>query len=145
MGDERTPDGGEIFTSAPAREQLMRVTTDDQPNLIVLTVVGAVDALTAPRLRDALREAFARLAGRLLVVDLTSVEFLGSAGLRTLAAAAREASAHAGYRTMRVVVDHARPVLRPIEIVGLDGVLAMYHDLPAALHDDEIHDDDPTA
>lgn len=114
----------------------MSVVTDEHPTTVVLSVEGSIDALTTPRLREALREAFNRLDGRVLVVDLSTVDFLGSPGLQALSDGAREASQHPGYRTMRVVVDQNRPVLRPIEIVGLDGVLAMYHDLPAALRDD---------
>jgi anti-sigma B factor antagonist len=36
-----------------------------------------------------------------------------------------------------VVVDHSRPVIRPIEIVGLDNVLALYHEVEEALRGDE--------
>jgi anti-sigma B factor antagonist len=89
-----------------------------------------------PRLRDALRSPFDRLDGRVLVVDLTAVRFLGSPGLRALAEGATEAARHRGVEPLRVVVDHNRPVIGPLEIVGLDGVLAPYHDVGAALGDD---------
>jgi anti-sigma B factor antagonist len=135
-GDERTPGGGETVPGRPAREQLLNVTADDRGAVVVLTVDGAVDALTVPRLRDALGRAFDRLDGRILVVDLTAVRFLGSAGLRALAEGATEATRHRGAEPLRVVVDHNRPVIRPLEIVGLDGVLALYHDVGAALGND---------
>jgi anti-sigma B factor antagonist len=124
----------------PSREQLLTVTADDRDAVVVLTVDGAVDravdALTVPRLRDALRSPFDRLDGRVLVVDLTAVRFLGSPGLRALAEGATEAARHRGVEPLRVVVDHNRPVIGPLEIVGLDGVLAPYHDVGAALGDD---------
>jgi anti-sigma B factor antagonist len=135
-GDERTPDGSDAASVRPAGEQLMTVRTRDRGDATVLSVVGAVDALTAPRLREALRAAFAQLDGRMLVVDLASVDFLGSPGLRALSDSAREAVHHHGARTLRVVVDSTRPVIRPIELVGLDGVLALHHDVDAALRDD---------
>jgi anti-sigma B factor antagonist len=47
----------------------------------------------------------------------------------------KQAVHHQGVRPLRIVVDSTRPVIRPIEIVGLDGVLALYHDVDAALHD----------
>jgi anti-sigma B factor antagonist len=134
-GDERTPDGASSASVRPASEQLMTVHAHDRDTAIVVTVDGAVDALTVPRLRTALREAFARLEGRVLVVDLSTVEFLGSPGLRALSDSAGEAVHHAGVRPLRVVVDHTRPVIRPIEIVGLDGVLSLYHDVAEALRD----------
>ncbi|QJY48969.1 anti-sigma factor antagonist [Pseudonocardia broussonetiae] len=113
----------------------MTVAVQDHDATTVVTVVGAVDALTAPRLREALRHAFDELAGRVLVVDLTEVRFLGSPGLRALADSAREAVDHHGLRPLRIIVDHSRPVIRPIEIVGLDGVLDLYQDVEAALRD----------
>lgn len=136
-GDERTPDGsGSAAYVRPASEQLMSAYVRDGDTANVVTVDGAVDALTVPRLRDALHKAFARLDGRVLVVDLSAVTFFGSPGLRALSESATEAALHhRGLRPLRIVVDSSRPVIRPIEIVGLDGVLSLYHDVEAALRD----------
>jgi anti-sigma B factor antagonist len=136
-GDERTSDGGDLAAQRPPREQLMNLRSVDRDATVLLTVEGAVDGLTAPRLRSALADAFARLAGRVLVLDLSEVTFLGSPGLRALFDSASEAARHGGYRPLRVVVDHTRPVIRPIEIVGLDNVLALYHRVDEALRGDE--------
>jgi len=84
-------------------------------------------------MRAAIGAAFDRLTGRMLVLDLTQVRFLGSAGLRTLLDSAAEAVTHRGHEPLRVVVDENRPVVRPIEIVGLDNVLALYHSVSDAL------------
>lgn len=111
----------------------MNVRLVEEDDAVVLVVQGAVDGLTAPRLRAALRDAFARLTDRPLVLDLTAVGFLGSPGLRALADAAQESRLHRGNEPLRVVVDHVRPVIRPIEIVGLDGVLALYFSVADAL------------
>ncbi len=48
----------------------------------VVTVIGEVDALTAPTLANLLTAQLA--TARLLVVDLDGVRFLGSAGLSVL-------------------------------------------------------------
>ncbi|MBW0090271.1 STAS domain-containing protein [Pseudonocardia sp. KRD-184] len=74
----------------------MTVVVQDHDATTVVTLVGAVDALTAPRLREALRHAVDALDGRVLVVDLTAVQFLGPPGLRALADSAREASTTTG-------------------------------------------------
>jgi anti-sigma B factor antagonist len=113
----------------------MSVTADERPDAVVLAVRGEVDGLTAPRLRDAIRAAFPRLDGRVLVVDLTAVDFLGSPGLHALTASAREAAGRGGHRPLRIVVDPTGPVVRPIEQSGLDGVLALYPDVAEALRD----------
>jgi anti-sigma B factor antagonist len=137
--DERTPDGGKHVGERPDREQLMTVRFADQDAAVILTVRGDVDGLTAFRLRTVIVEAFDRLDGRLLVVDLTEVTLLGSAGLRILRESAEEAVHHRGVRPLRIVVDANRPVIRPIEIVGLDQVLALYYSIDHALAGDELH------
>jgi anti-sigma B factor antagonist len=129
--DERTPDGVEDLR--PPVEQLMTVRADDRDDVLILTVEGDVDGLTAPRLTSAVADAFRALAGRPLVLDLTKVKFLGSTGLRTLRDSAHEAVHHQGLQPLRVVVDQARPVIRPIEIVGLDQILALYHTVEDAI------------
>lgn len=95
-------------------------------DVLVVTVRGEVDGLTAPRLRQALDDAYERRGGRILILDLTEVEFLGSPGLRILLDSAHVAARAPDHRPIRVVVDHNRPVVLPIEIVGLDHVLALY-------------------
>jgi anti-sigma B factor antagonist len=132
-GDERTPDGSERAAARPDREQLMNVRTVDRDDGIVLEVDGEVDGLTAPRLREAISAAFDRVDGRPLVLDLSAVRFLGSAGLRMLFDSAAEAVNQRGRQPLRIVVDHTRPVIRPIEIVGLDNVLALYESVGDAL------------
>jgi anti-sigma B factor antagonist len=136
--DERTPDGGEHTAAHPDQEQLMTVRVEDRADILLLTVAGDVDGLTAPRLARAITEAFEVLAGRTLVLDLTHVRFLGSTGLRTLRESAQEAIHHQGLQPLRVVVDQARPVIRPIEIVGLDQILALYHTVDEALAADDL-------
>jgi anti-sigma B factor antagonist len=111
----------------------MTVRTDDRDDVLILTVDGDVDGLTAPRLSRAVSDALRHLAGRPLVLDLTNVKFLGSTGLRTLRDSAQDAMNQEGSLPLRVVVDQARPVIRPIEIVGLDQILALYHTVDEAL------------
>lgn len=111
----------------------MNVRVVEQDVAVVVQVDGAIDGLTAPRLRDALRDAFDRLSGRVLVIDLSSVRFLGSPGLRALFDAASEGVKRGKTAPVRVVVDEKRPVIRPMEVVGLDGVVEMYHSLADAI------------
>jgi anti-sigma B factor antagonist len=105
----------------------MTVRADDREDVLILTVEGDIDGLTAPRLSVAISDAYRALGGRPLVLDLTKVQFMGSTGLRTLRESAQ------GPGPLRVVVDHTRPVIRPIEIVGLDQILALYHTVDDAI------------
>ena len=64
-------------------------------NSIVVEVSGHVDALTAPELSKVLLDQIA--SGRAnLIVNLIGVEFMSSAGLRTLLGAVKEARSHGG-------------------------------------------------
>ncbi len=112
---------------------MMSLDVDGRVDAVVLRVEGELDALTTPRLRAAITAAFAELDGRPLVIDLGRVTFLGSPALSLLLDSAHEAAQHPGHRTLRIVVDHARAVVRPIELMGFDAILTLFHDLPAAL------------
>ena len=94
----------------------------------VLHVVGEIDTLTAPLLR-------AQLDGQipgvpLLVLDLTEVTFLGSAGLAVLVAAKDEAETH-DHRLR--IVPGSRIVVRALEATGLLGIFDIADGVPEAL------------
>ena len=135
--DELTPDGGEHLAARPHLEQLLSIHTEERSDAVVITAKGDIDALTSPRLMRAVADLFDGLGDRLLVLDLTSVRFLGSSGLRTLQNSAVKAVRHHGLRQLRIVVDQTRPVIRPIEIAGLDAFLALYNTVEDALDDDQ--------
>lgn len=114
-------------------DRLMTVSTSERSEGVVVVVTGEVDISTVPRLRVAVQEAVERLGGRPLVVDLTGVEFLGSAGLHVLAETAAEAGHSHAPSPLRVAVRDAGPVMRPIELSGLDSILSLYPSVEAAL------------
>lgn len=84
------------------------------PDARVVHVVGEIDTLTAPVLRGRLTEQVR--AVELVVVDLTEVTFLGSAGLAVLVAAKDEAD-NAAHRLR--IVPGSRIVSRALEATGL--------------------------
>lgn len=121
----------------PADEQLVRIQTGRVAHAareaLVVTVAGEIDAYTVGRLRATVAAEFAQLRdGEVLVIDLTEVTFLSSQGLQALV----EVTLAARQRCtpLPIVVDHTRPVIRPIEVTGLDGVLALFHTVEDALH-----------
>ncbi len=120
----------------PAAEQMVRIDTSRvlqaQQEALVVTVAGEIDVLTVGRLRAAVAAGFEQLPdGAALVIDLTEVTFLGSPGLQALVDATRAAQHRR--EPLRIVVDHRRPVIRPIELAGLDDILALYHTVDQAL------------
>jgi anti-sigma B factor antagonist len=131
------PTSGRGLGRGPAVEQMVRIDTgrvvQAQLQALVVTVAGEIDVLTVDRLRAAVASGFDQLpADSVLVIDLTDVTFLGSPGLQALVEATR--GARRRHEPLRIVVDHTRPVVRPIELAGLDDVLALFHTVDEALH-----------
>jgi anti-sigma B factor antagonist len=115
---------------APAAEdvtsdvELHRLTDD----VLLVHVAGALDLALAPQLQRTVEHA-ARSRPRLLVVDLTEVEFLASIGMAVLLRAHRQRPAGT---TVRVVV--ADPVvLRPLQLTRLVDELDIVPTTAAAL------------
>lgn len=98
---------------------------------MVLEVSGEIDLETAPALDVALRSALRDAGPGGCIADLTRVTFLDSRGLTTLLNATQEAEERR--EPLRIVVDSNRPVIRPIEITGLDEVLSLFHTVDEAM------------
>jgi anti-anti-sigma factor len=90
--------------------------------LVVLSVDGEVDMVTAPHLGRAICEALEKSATA-LVIDLTEVTFLASVGMSVLVAAKEAADAMA---VRFAVVADGVVTRRPIRLLGLDAVLALH-------------------
>jgi anti-sigma B factor antagonist len=131
------PDSDRGGGLGPADEQLVRIETarvaDATGEALVLIVAGEIDLFTVDRLRAAVAAGFAELReGEKLVLDLTKVTFLASQGLQALVDVTQ--AAQQSRHPLPIVVDHTRPVIRPIQITGLDEVLALFNSVEDALH-----------
>lgn len=97
----------------------------------VLHVTGEIDMLTAPRVEEALMP-LVRQQPSVLVVDLSGVTFLASAGLKLLVAA--QQASREGTRVRVVAAD--QQTFRPIELTGLTEYIAVYATVAEALSAD---------
>lgn len=104
------------------------VTLENRDDAAVLRVDGALDLALAPKLRQ-LAERAARLEPAVLVIDLTGVTFLASAGMAELVRAHRARTVPAPLR----VVATGRITLRPLELTRLTDELAIFPSLSEAL------------
>src|SRR5690606_10295659 len=94
---------------------------------VTVTPSGQIDLATAPALADALRQARSGDASE-VVVDLTRVDFMDSAGVRVLIDAARETDRGGG----RLYLSGAHGwVARVLEITGVADFLAKLPDAGA--------------
>src|ERR1700744_6017047 len=95
---------------------------------VVLTVSGEVDMLSAPPLAEAIRTALAARPAA-LIVDLSKVDFLASAGMTVLVTAQDEVEPP----TRFAIVANGAATSRPIKLMGIDSVLSLYSSLDSAL------------
>lgn len=95
---------------------------------VVLTVSGEVDMLSSPHLADAIQTALSNKPAA-LIVDLSKVDFLASAGMTVLVTAQAEAEPP----TRFAVVANGAATSRPIKLMGIDSVLSLYSTLDDAL------------
>jgi len=73
----------------------MKTEVEQESNSTVVRVTGSVDALTTAELSKILTEQIMQGHAN-LIVDLIGVEFMSSAGLRTLLGAVKEARSNGG-------------------------------------------------
>jgi anti-sigma B factor antagonist len=113
-----------------AAEQVIHLDVDERTEgVLVVRVDGDIDTLTSPLLTSYLADQFA--AGpQVLVLDLSRVQFLGSAGLAALIMAREEA----GRRDVKLrLVSASHAVLRPLAATGLSNEFDVYDNTAAAL------------
>ena len=119
---ESTPD-----LTVPAAGGITLSVRRDEGKL-VLAIAGELDALTAPGADQTAQRALADKPA-VLVLDLTQVRFLGSAGLSMLLATHQRAAPHSEVR----IVAATQPSQRSIELTGLDRELTIFASLAEAL------------
>ncbi|BBX84027.1 STAS domain-containing protein [Mycolicibacterium aubagnense] len=87
----------------------------------VVTVSGTVDMLTAPQLESAL-STVAIGAAQAVVVDLSAVDFLASAGMGALVAAHAELAP----AVRLVIVADGPTTSRPLKLVGIADLIELF-------------------
>jgi anti-sigma B factor antagonist len=122
---------------SPAVEQLVHIETSRVAHAtgtaLVVRVAGEIDLFTVDRFRTATVAGFDDLHdGEILVLDLTEVTFLASHGLQALVQATE--AARQRREPLRIVVDHNRLVIRPLQLTGLAQVLALFDTIEDALY-----------
>jgi anti-sigma B factor antagonist len=110
---------------------LLRLLVEELGGLVVLRAEGEIDTSTADNLTQAV-DAALEPGGVRLAVDLSQVTFVDSAGASALLAAHRSAIARGGRLG---VVSPSGQVLRLLRLLGLDGALRLFDDVPTAERD----------
>ncbi len=121
--------GASMDVSGHGRSRGFSVSPDRQGAALVLRVTGDLDAMTAPTLVTHLDIALAD-APPVVVVDMTDVEFLSSAGISVLVETHR--LAERADISLRVVAD-GPATSRPFRMMRLDEVIDLYPTLADAM------------
>jgi len=101
---------------------------EDHDGVSVVSVSGEIDLVTAPALEQAISAVVAD-SPPALIIDLSAVEFLGSVGLKILAATYERLGKQTGFG----VVARGPATRRPIHLTGLDKTFPLYPTLDDAL------------
>jgi anti-sigma B factor antagonist len=125
-GDSATP-AGDTACSVPAYGHFT-VTESWVERTVVVAVSGDLDMLTAPELAEAIQAASGKEPAT-LIVDLSRVEFLASAGINVLITVHRDIGPSARFG----VVADGPATSRPLKLIGVDTVFAVYRTLDDAL------------
>jgi anti-sigma B factor antagonist len=96
----------------------------------VLALIGELDMATAPALESAIAAAASK-EPTAVIVDLTKVKFLASAGMSVLVAAYLDISPS----TQFGIVADGVAVRRPLKLTGIDTLVTLFPTLADALAD----------
>lgn len=108
----------------------MDITTTAYKHCDVVTVTGRVDSSTAPQLSESLN-VIINAARYKIVIDMSGVEYMSSAGFRALLAAQRNCKHHnLGEVVLANVPDNINAAL---ELAGFTTLFKLFKDLTSAV------------
>jgi anti-anti-sigma factor len=99
---------------------LATVVVGREPEIVRVALTGEIDTSNAEGVRSELEDALSEPA---LVIDLSQLEYLDSAGIRALFAVSESASAR-GCRCS-IVVREASPVRRILDVAGIEAAFEL--------------------
>jgi anti-sigma B factor antagonist len=104
---------------------MLDITTNKQGDWCVVKPAGRADAVTAQALEDALHSAASEHSK--IAVDLSALDYVSSAGLRSLLQGARAAGAN---NVEYLVCSPQAGVLKVLEMSGMQNILQITKGLP---------------
>lgn len=108
----------------------MDVTTQQFKRCDLVTISGRVDSATAPKFAEALEKIGAESRFK-IVVDLSGVEYMSSAGFRALIAAQRNCKRY--NRGEVVLANVPTNIYSALELAGFTNLFQIFSDVTAAV------------
>lgn len=108
---------------------MVTIEHEEYKRVDLIKVIGRIDSSNASKLEEALKNR--QDDGRYrLVLELSEVEYMSSAGLRALVGALRESKRHSGDVRIASPSERMQEVL---DLAGLDSVFRIFEDTTAAV------------
>jgi anti-anti-sigma factor len=107
----------------------MQITSEKHGAALIVKPAGRLDATNAEELTKVLLDAFDTGEDR-VVVDLVDLEYISSAGLRSLLVGAKRASAKGGKIVLCRPEDYVKEVF---DVAGFSAIFSIYDSTEAAL------------
>jgi len=110
-------------------ESSLQISVQPLKRVDLITIAGRVDSSSAPILDNTLKESVSNGRHR-LVLELSQVDYMSSAGLRSLISTLRECKKRNG--DLRLAAPSER-VAEVLTLAGLDSLFQVYDDQTAAV------------
>ncbi len=110
-------------------ESELTLSVETHKRVVVVTAAGRIDSTNANQLDNALKQLLED-GNANIVVELSGIEYMSSAGLRAIVAALREAKKKRG--DVRIATPSER-VSEVFSLAGLSALFVTYDDLTAAV------------
>jgi anti-anti-sigma factor len=107
----------------------MKIETRQEPNATIVSLAGRMDALTAPEFEKKMNKIIDEGSGN-LVVDLKGIDYISSAGVRSILVIAKRLKTDSGRIVLAGLTDIVREVL---EMTGFIKILTIRGSTEAAL------------
>lgn len=107
----------------------MEITHQQKDHVTIVSVIGSLDALTAPTLSEFFESRLAEGHSK-LVVDLASLDYTSSAGLRVLLSAVKEARSRGGDVRLAAAQPNVKKVF---DLSGFVNIIKFFPDVAAAV------------
>jgi anti-sigma B factor antagonist len=112
--------------------ELVELEIEERGDVVIARVRGELDMAVAPAMGERIH-AGVPTSARMLVIDLSDLDFIDSSGVAMLFALARRLGSRR--QELRVVSGFGQPVSRVLEIVEFDRAAPVYESLDEALAD----------
>lgn len=105
----------------------MKIESRKEDNILIVTVSGRLDTNTTGQFDQALSGLMAD--GKNLVIDLAELEYISSAGLRSILIAAKKIKENKGKMALSSLTQMVKEVF---DMSGFSKIVSIYPDVPAA-------------